>query len=266
MTALPSDMFDDAPLAADIPGVQPVALPRPVTGRSDGLIPVRVAPLVSLDSDDSALGADAVTETVMDMQLIVDYTNALANRTAANVKADNITELGQVHEHPRQGATCLRCAVLGSSRNLTMGTTLLEILARTNADEEWNHSPECTDKKIVSRLRRLVVSDASLEAIYGPYWGPVMLTSLRIEAADFTLLHHLTNRFQKSRILEVRPTREALAAYHLAMVTCPFTSSVRGPVTPMLRGAVAVRLAVATAMVAVGKPPAWLDYLPAPVL
>lgn len=265
MTALPSDMLDDLSPTADTPGVQQIPLPRPVSGRSDGLIPVRVTPLVSVDAGDSELGTEAVTETVMDMQLIVDYTNALAKRTAANVKADNITELAHVHEHPRQGAPCLRCAVLGSSRNRTMGTTLLEILARTNADEEWNHSPECTDVKIVSRLRRLVVSAASLEAIYGPHWGPVMLTSLRIEAADFALLHHLTQKFQHSKVLTVH-TRDALAAYHLAMVTCPSTSNVRGPVTPMLRGAVGVKLAVATAMVAVGEPPAWLDHLPAPVL
>ncbi|CPW92204.1 hypothetical protein [Mycobacteroides abscessus] len=265
MTAAPSDMLDGALPAADTPNVQPIALPRPVTARSDGLIPVRVTPLVARDSGETEPASEAVTETVMDMQLIVDYTNALARRTAANVLADNVVTVEPAHEHPRHGATCLRCAVLGSSRNVTMGTTLLEILARTNADEDWNCSPECTDTKIASRLRRLVVSASSLQDIYGPYWGPVMLTCLRIEAADFALLHHLTKKFQRTRLLEVN-TRETLAAYHLATVTCPSTSAVRGPVTPMLRGAVAVRLAVATGMVAIGKSPSWLDHLPAPVL
>ncbi|SKM34459.1 hypothetical protein [Mycobacteroides abscessus] len=265
MTAVPSDILDSRALGAQASGAQPILLPRPVSGRSDGLIPVRVAPLVSHDSEESGAAAEKVTETVMDMQLIVDYTNALAKRTAANIQADNITELAQAHEHPQQGAACLRCSILGSSRNLTLGTTLLEILARTNADEEWNHSQECTDTKIISRLKRLVVSAASLKDIYGPYWGPVMLTCLRIEAADFALLHHLTQKYQHSKVLTVH-TREALAAYHLAMVTCPFTSTVRGTANPMLRSAVAVRLATATAMVAVGKPPAWLDHLPAPVL
>lgn len=265
MTAMPSDMLGERPPVANAPNVQPIQLPRPVTDRSDGLIPVRVAPLVSVDSNQPDSGAEAITESVMDMQLIVDYINALAKRTAANIKANNVTELAHAHEHPRQGAPCLRCSVLGSSRNVTMGTTLLEILARTNADEDWNHSLECTDVKIISRLRRLVVSASSLKDIYGRYWGPVMLTCLRIEAADFALLHHLTQKFQSNRVLTVN-TREALAAYHLGMVTCPSTSHARGRVTPMLRGAVGVRLAVATAMVAVGEPPTWLDHLPAPVL
>ncbi|CPZ69797.1 Uncharacterised protein [Mycobacteroides abscessus] len=203
MTAVPSDILDSRALGAQAPGAQPILLPRPVSGRSDGLIPVRVAPLVSHDSEESGAAAEKVTETVMDMQLIVDYTNALAKRTAANIQADNITELAQAHEHPQQGAACLRCSILGSSRNLTLGTTLLEILARTNADEEWNHSQECTDTKIISRLKRLVVSATSLKDIYGPHWGPVMLTCLRIEAADFALLHHLTQKYQHSKVLTV---------------------------------------------------------------
>lgn len=291
--------FDDDPMFTDPPATAPsppvlhsVPLPRPA--RSDSLLRVRVAPLVVPGDGgaDTEPEESEVTETVMDMQLIVDYTSALAKRTASRVKAGQVDTLEHSHRHPHR-ATCLRCAVLGTSRDLTMGTTLLEILARANADEDWNATADppdpddfedgkddptyrrarrswdpskaCTDTKIISRLRRLAVSSASMEDIYGPNWGQVMLMCLRAEAADFTLLHHLVQKYQASRILTVH-TRHSLAAYHLAQVTCPWTTRDQGTVTPMLRGSVAVRLAVAAAAVAEGDTPEWVDHLPAPVL
>ncbi len=269
MSALASDVLDDQAETLTAPAVQPgtsapaLHVVPPVTGRSDGLIRVRVAPLVSTH-DDSPANEDAATETVMDMQLIVDYTRSLARRTAVSVRSCEVDFVEHMHQHP-MGVSCLRCAVLGASRNLTLATTLLEILVRTNADEEWNIDSSCTDTKIISRLRRLAISASTLEEIYGPYWAQVMLTCLRIEAADFALLRHVAPKNDESRVLTVH-TRHALAAYHLAMVTCPWTGSGQAPVTSMLRGAVGVRLAVAVASVAVGKPPAWLDYLPAPAL
>lgn len=235
-------------------------------GVESNLISVRVAPLI--EPGPVALASvtepEAPTETVLDMQLIVDYTLALARRTAARIRAGHVDYIEHPHQHPT-GATCLRCAVLGTSRDLTIANTLLEILVRTNADEEWNCSSECTDTRIISRLRRLAVSPAVLEDLYGPHWGEVMLTCLRIEAADFRLLHHLVRQHNCSRILTVN-TRQPLAAYHLASVVCPWTSHGGGSVTQMLRGSVGIRLAVAAAWVALGEPPAWLDYLPAPVL
>lgn len=235
-------------------------------GVESNLISVRVAPLIEPGPVPLELATEpeAATETVLDMQLIVDYTLALARRTAARIRAGHVDYIEHPHQHP-SGVTCLRCAVLGTSRDLTIANALLEILVLTNADEEWNCSPECTDTRIISRLRRLAVSPAVLESLYGPHWGEVMLTCLRIEAADFRLLHHLVRQHDSSRVLTVN-TRETLAAYHLATVVCPWTSHGGGSVTSMLRGSVAIRLAVATAGVAAGAPPAWLDYLPAPVL
>lgn len=244
--------------------------PVPVDLPSDSgqrMVSVRIAPLIG-DSSVAWEGADdGVTETVIDQQLIVDYTNALARRTAARVRAGDVDRLEHSHEHPTQGASCLRCAVLGTSRDLTLGVTLLELLSRSNApaDEEWNCSEGCTDTRIISRLRRLAVSAELLSDVYGPHWCEVMLMCLRVEAADFRLLHHLVREHKTSRVLTVH-TRFSLAAYHLATIVCPWTSHGDGEVTSMLRGSVAVRLAVTAASVASGQPPAWLDHLPAPVL
>jgi hypothetical protein len=180
------------------------------------------------------------------------------------VKAGQVDRIDQAHQHPTQ-ATCLRCAVLSTSRDLTLASTLLELMVRSNADEEWNCSESCTDTNVVSRLRRLAVSSSALESLYGPYWGEVMLMCLRIEASDFALLHHLVKVNKVSRVL-VPHTRYSLAAHHLAQVVCPYTTRGQGTVTSMLRGSVGVRLAVTAAEVAVGRAPAWLDHLPAPVL
>ena len=269
MTAVAFDEFTDG-LLVDGPGVGTAfsasgvhAVPQDPEPTS-ALVNVRVAPLVDPDSDALFLEESAPTETVMDMQLIVDYTSALARRTAARVKAGQVDRIDQAHQHPT-AATCLRCAVLSTSRDLTLASTLLELMVRSNADEEWNCSDSCTDTNIISRLRRLAVSSSALEDLYGPRWGEVMLMCLRIEASDFALLHHLVKVNEVSRVL-VPHTRYSLAAHHLAQVVCPHTTRGQGAVTSMLRGSVAVRLAVTAGEVAVGRAPAWLDHLPAPVL
>jgi hypothetical protein len=92
-----------------------------------------------------------------------------------------------------------------------------------------------------------------------------MLTCLRAEHADFELVSHLARSYQPSRVLTVH-TRDSLAAYHLAMACTPWTRHDGSTVASMARNAAAVRLAIAAASVAVGRPPSWLDHLPAPAL
>lgn len=242
-------------------------VPQPRMPRTDSLLSVRVAPLVRTEFGEETSDVDesAVTETVMDMQLIVDYTGALAKRTASCVKSGEVHMLEHPHRHPEE-ATCLRCAVIGTSHTVTLSTTLLEILARSNADEDWNSDTSiCTDIKIISRLRRLAVSAEMMQDIYGPHWGQVMLMCLRAEAADFSLLQHLVRQNRAPRILTSH-SRYTMAAFHLGMVTCPWSLRDGSKVTAMLRNSVAVRLAVAAASIAEGNPPAWVDHLPAPEL
>lgn len=242
-----------------------VVPPLPAARRSDGLIKVRMSPLVMGDPDSFDGNDSGLSETVVDQQLIVDYTGALARRTAVAIRDNTVEQIDNRHEHPR-AVTCLRCAVLGAGEHRTLAVTLLEILARNNADEEWNNDLEkCTTIKMISRLRRLAVSSASMEEIHGTYWGAVMLMCLRIERADFELLDYLTRKYQPSRVLNVH-TRESLAAYHLAMVTCPWISRDGRPIVAVRRNAVAVRLGVAAASVAMGDLPQWLDHLPVPAL
>lgn len=240
--------------------------PLPTGTRNDGLIQVRMAPLVMM-GEPSIDGGDTVpTEAVVDRQLIVDYTGALARRAAGNIRDGLVVEIEHHHQHPTTVA-CLRCAVLDAAEQRTvLATTLLEILTRTNADEAWNNDVDaCTDVKMISRLRRLAISSATMAELYGPRWGAVMLMCLRAERADFELLDYLTRRYQPSRCLQVH-TRDSLAAYHLAMVCCPQISHDGRSVTSVKRNAVAVRLAVTAASVAVGENPEWLDHLPAPAL
>ncbi|GAS95724.1 MULTISPECIES: hypothetical protein [Mycolicibacterium] len=255
----------DIDMTAHFPQLPPQLSPPDSDDNALGMVQVRIAPLIEPGPLALAGLTETVTETVLDMQLIIDYTLALARRTAARIQRGHVDYIEHPHQHPTSGVTCLRCAVLGTSRDLTVANALLEILTLTNADEEWNCSSDCTDTRIISRLRRLAVSAAVFEELYGPRWGEVMLTCLRIEAADFRLLHHLVRQHNTSRVLTVH-TRQSLSAYHLATVVCPWTSRGGGTVTPMLRGSVGIRLAVATAAVAIGEPPAWLDHLPAPVL
>ncbi|MFA5709936.1 hypothetical protein [Mycolicibacterium sp.] len=243
-----------------------VVPPLPPSPRSDGLIPVRLSPLIATgDNLDAASETCEATETFVDQQLIVDYTGALARRTAAHIRDGVVEAIPHHHQHPA-GVACLRCAVLGAAGHKTLATTLLEVMNSTNADEAWNNDPKvCTDVKMISRLRRLAISSATLEGLYGPHWAAVMLTCLRVEHADFELLAYLTRRYQPSRVLMVH-TRDSLAAYHLALVCCPWITRDGRTVSAVARNAVGVRLAVAIATVAVGEAPEWLDHLPAPAL
>lgn len=232
---------------------------------SGGTIRVRTAPLVhDADGRDSSSDGGGATETVVDMQLIVDYTGALARRAAVAIRDGQVEQMDQLHDHPHN-VSCLRCAVLGAARHRTLAVTLLEVMERKNAGEGWNCSDEISDTNLISRLRRLAISSATMEEIYGSWWGEVMLACLRAEAADFELVSYLATRYQPRWVLDVH-TRYSLAAYHLAMTTCPRISRDGNTVPGIVRNAAAVRLAVALASVAEGNPPAWLEHLPAPAL
>ena len=227
---------------------------------------MHVSPLVysSEHGDYGVPGEDAPSDAFVDQQLIVDYTGALARRAASHIRAGLVGRVDDRHIHPTSVA-CLRCAVLGATDHTALGVTLLEVLARSTADEEWNNSAKCTDTKQISRLMRLAISAATMEAIYGPRWGAVMLTCLRIERADFELLDYLTRTFHASRILGVH-TRDSLAAYHLATTSVTRTLRDGQPVAAARRGAAAVRMGVAVAGIAVDDHPTFLDHLPVPAL
>lgn len=244
-------------------GIQVVHPPMPAN-RSDGMIPVRVDPLVRFTGTGFADDDEAPSEAFVDQELIVDYTGALARRAAGHIRDGLVSRVDNRHPHPA-GVSCLRCAVLGATDHAALGVTLLEILTRTNADECWNNSEACTDTKLVSRLRRLAISAASMEDIYGPRWGAVMLTCLRIERTEFELLDYLTRRFKSPRVLGIH-TRESLAAYHLAMTSTTRKLRDGGPLTEVKRNAVSVRMAVAVGSLAAGYSPELLDHLPAPAL
>lgn len=258
------------------PGHTPTPLqmvpPLPSAPRSDGLIRVRMVPLVPGDpsGDGDDIGRDSgdgggPTTTLVDQQLIIDYTSALARRAATHIRDGQVEMLEHPHAHPRSVA-CLRCAVLGASEYRTLATTLLEILDDTGATEHWNCDPAmCTDVKSISRLRRLAISAATMANLYGPSWGTVMLTCLRIEQSDFELIDYLTRHYQPSRVLRVH-TRDSMAAHHLAMACCPTTSRDGSFLTAVRRNTAAVRMAVAVASVPAGPIPAWFDYLPVPSL
>ena len=284
MSLLASDLFADELIedVLDVPDVyEPPALhivpPPKIIAPTSDRIRVRVAPLV-LPGETGWEDDQPITEKAFDHQLLVDLTRSQAKRAATAVKEGMVERLPQPHQHPRN-VTCLRCAVLGVAPNLTMGTVLLEVLAAGNADEEWNMSadpPEdpshraewdptkaCSDTRIISRLKRLALSAANLEKIYGPNWGSVMMLCMRAETADFALLHHLVQKYSAPRIMTAH-TRETMASYHLAMIACPWTTRDNETVTSMLRSTVAVRLAVAATQTCMGQPPEWVDHLPPP--
>ena len=81
MSALPIEL--DIELDMPVPAPAPVAPPAP---RTDGLIRVRVLPLVSearADSDDAPLPTALIPQ-----RLIVDYVAALSSRAVTAIRAD----------------------------------------------------------------------------------------------------------------------------------------------------------------------------------
>lgn len=235
----------------------------PAIPADGGLLRVRTSPLVP-DRDLGVMDEGPVSESVVDMQMITAYTAALAARTAAAVRDGTVTEIEHPHMHPHQ-VTCLRCAVLGSSHNRTLAATLLEILDRGGACEEWNLSGACSNANMASRLRRLAISNASMEDLYGQYWGEVMVTALRMESTDFELIRYLIKKHRATASLRVT-TRESMMAYHLAMVVFPTVGGDGKPLSSIKRNAAAVCLAAAMGWVAVGRAPEWLDHLAGPAL
>lgn len=241
------------------------AVQLPAIPADGGLLRVRLSSLVP-GKEPGTMDEGPISEPAVDMQLIIAYTAALAGRTAAAVRDGTVTEIDHPHIHPTR-ATCLRCATFGCSQSRTLAATLLEILDSKGADEDWNRSRACSNANIASRLRRLsqAISSASMESLYGPYWGEVMVTALRIENTDFDLMRYLIKQHKVTPTLQVT-TRESMMAYHLGMLVFPRENRDGKPLSLIERNAAAVCLAAAMGWVAVGRAPQWLDHLAGPAL
>ena len=256
----------DTTAAGDETAVSPAPIPLRAMPPAPPMIRVRMDSLTRTHDDGDDGNGEGPEETVVDMQLIIDYTGALARRTASYIRDGLVERVNHPHRHPSK-VTCLRCAVLSAAEHPTLAATLLEILNRSAApaDEDWNLEPDCTDTRTMSRLRRLAISSNTMHDLYGDHWGQVMLMCLRVERADLELLSFLTRKYQPSRVL-VPHSRAALAAHHLAGIVCPRVGRDGNPVADTVRNAVAVRLAVTAGNVAEGAWPSWLDHLPAPAM
>jgi transcriptional regulator CtsR len=245
--------------------ITPVAPVR----RGDGMIRVQVVPFVrnneaQLESTYSTAGS------LISEQLIVDYIASLAQHAVKAVRNGEVDLIDDDHAHPADVA-CLRCAVTGSTHMRTLATALLEILASGGADEEWNNSASATEVQMISRLRRLAVSSADLEALYGVNWAQVIVAALRAEAATLEMVDYLTRGHSDvlwiNELMEDPDTaRQVMASYHLGTIVCPNESWNEESSVDLKRDRIARRFAVAMAKVAQGETVSWLDHLPAPPL
>ncbi|KXO92966.1 Uncharacterised protein (plasmid) [Tsukamurella tyrosinosolvens] len=258
------------PSESDLAEAAAWATSRAEVDSSATRVPVRVAPLI-LSSNEGRTTVDEQPPSMfaMDLQLLVDYTRTTAQRAANAIRDDKVEFVDHPHEHSDEpGRPCVRCAVLGRATHRTLAQALLEILELTGSGEEWNSSERCNTENAVSRIRDLAktISANTLEELYGEHWGEVMLAALRIENADFELLHYLARKHQPTRVLTAAHTRESLAAYHLAVIVTPRRKRDGTPAPSMVRGAVALRMAIAAARTSLGASPEWLDHLPEPGL
>lgn len=264
MSALSVDFDLDLDMAP-----RPAPAPSTPAPRGDGLIRVRVLPLVTdihTDSDDRPLPAALIPQ-----RLIVDYIGALASRAVKAIRAGEVEQTDPHHIHPAH-VVCLRCAVTGATHMQTLAAALLEIFALRSTDEEWNNLEDTTDEQVISRLRRAAVSEADLAGLYGPNWAAVLLMCLRAEVADLDMMAYLTQG--RDDILPIGEmldapivARHALASHHLATTISPREHSRGANETEDLRrNRVARRFGVAVAKVSTGETVPWLDHLPAPPL
>ena len=264
MSALPIEL--DIELDMPVPAPAPVAPPAP---RTDGLIRVRVLPLVSearADSDDAPLPTALIPQ-----RLIVDYVAALSSRAVKAIRAGEVEQTDLHHIHPEH-VVCLRCAVTGATHMQSLAAAMLEIFALRNTDEEWNNLAGTTEQQVISRLRRIAISEADLAEVYGPNWAAVLVVCLRAEVSDLDMMACLTNGHDDilrigELIADPLATRHALAAYHLATMVSPREHN-RGTneTEDLRRNRVARKFAVAVAKVSAGETISWLDHLPSPAL
>lgn len=239
------------------------------TRRGDGMIRVQVVPLIR-DNGAHQETIYATAGSLISEQLIVDYIAALAQHAVKAVRNGEVDYIDEDHAHP-EAMACLRCAVLGSTHVRTLATALLEILSSGGTDEEWNNSPSATEVQLISRLRRLAVSSANLEEIYGVNWAQVIVAALRAEAATLEMVDCLTrgqgDTLWIDELMEDPDTaRRVLASYHLGTIICPSESWNEESSIDLKRARIARRFAVAMAKVAQGNTISWLDHLPAPLL
>ncbi|MFZ2241514.1 MAG: hypothetical protein WAV90_18520, partial [Gordonia amarae] len=245
----------DAPLVPAIPA-------------GGGTLRVRISPLVG---EGDELRADLMTtsEPRMDMQQVLTTLRAVATRAASQVRNGTVVTIKQPHRHPAS-APCLRCAVTGASRSVTMSATMLEILHNAESTEEWNLSRKCNLNNTAARLRRLAISESTLEDIYGPYWSEVLIAAMRIENTDFSTTRKLIDSVGAASEMpidiEAPNTRTRLAAYHLGTIALPRQYRNGNHISSLQRNQVLQAIGTALGAVATGRAPYWLDHLAAPIL
>lgn len=256
ITASPTDRTADA--------MTPIPL-CPVAPVNGSMLRVRTSPLVKDHSCGSFViddGAERVS--VISSQLVLDYTKAVAIRAAGMVRDYHGRYTDQPHLHP-QFTPCLRCVVMEASRSRTLAATVLEAMVESGADEVWNNTAACNRTNTESRLRRLAISEATMERLYGPFWGDVLVMALRIENSDPALVRHLINRFKPGKTLT--PTTQAtLAAYHVGVIATLGSEYSDDEDSVIQRNAAATKLACAMGKVAIGEAPEWMDHLAEPAL
>jgi hypothetical protein len=212
----------------------------------------------------------ATAGSLISEQLIVDYLASLAQRTVKAIRNGEVHSISDDHAHPEEMA-CLRCAVIGSTHLRTLAVALLEVLAIVGTDEEWNNSASASEVQLISRLRRMAVSSADLETLYGVNWAQVIVAALRAEAATLEMVDCLTRGHGDvlwiNELMEDPGTaRQVMASYHLGTIICPYESWNDESSVDLKRDRVARRFAVAMSKVAKGETVSWLDHLPAPPL
>lgn len=243
----------------EVPPLSPIA---PVTPARGGLLRVRTSPLVD-DHGNFTVDDSATTVSVISSQLVLDYTRAVATRAAGRVRDHVGRYSDQPHLHPAK-VPCLRCVVMAASRSHALAATVLEELVETGADEVWNNTAACNRTNMASRLRRLAISEATMQRLYGEFWGDVVVMALRIENTDPSLIRYLIRRFKPGKVLTTT-TQATLAAYHIGVIAA-LASDADDDESVIQRNAAAIRMACAMGQVAVGNAPEWMDHLAEPAL
>lgn len=237
----------------------------PVALVNGTMLRVRTSPLVRDYSGGNFVIDDAAERvSVISSQLVLDYTKAVAMRAAGMVRDYTGHYSDQPHLHPKH-APCLRCVVMEAARSRTLAATVLEIMADSDADELWNNSGKCNPTNMASRLRRLAISEATMEQLHGPFWGDVLVMALRIENTDPALIRYLIGKFKPGKTL-TPTTPDTLAAYHIGVIASLGAQRNDDESSVIQRNANAMKLACAMGAVSIGEAPKWMDHLAEPAL
>lgn len=243
----------------------------PAASSADGELRVRVCPLVAADNGGYVIDDSYQPQPwAVQRQVVLQYVKAAAIRASDMAKTYSGHHSDSLHRHPAH-TPCLRCLMAAVAHRRTLAAVVLETMATVSeADEDWNNSVESNPNNTATRLRRLPISESTMEQLYGRFWGELLLTALRIEETDPALIRFVIKKFQQGHNLPVpveqpETARAMLAGYHLgwivALGACTDDEESRSG-----RFFAASRVACAMGYLAVGQAPAWVDHLAYPAL